>query len=126
MSSSCQLSSSKLGHSSATEERERHVDCVGYASNQLSSTSLSTSKGTLQVTSNLVKIIHEDEELHPPPLGANVLATSITAQLIDCSQCSDMIADLTEDIQLRDQAIRDLRAEIVNLKETMKTLQFGQ
>ncbi|KAJ5469288.1 hypothetical protein N7539_008906, partial [Penicillium diatomitis] len=120
MSSQCKLSSPQLGCSTAGA---RHVDWVNYGSNQFSSSSVSSSNGTLQVTSNIVKILHEDKDLSSSPLAANVLATSVTAQFVDCSQCSDTIADLTEDIQLRDQAIRDLRAEIVSLKEAMKTLQ---
>ena len=73
----------------------------------------------------IVKICEPDDQPSRPALRANVLTTSITAQVVHCSQCSETIADLTEDIQLRDQAIRDLRAEIVRLKESMKDLQDG-
>lgn len=73
----------------------------------------------------IVKIVKPDGESSKSALNASVLATSITAQVVNCSQCSETIADLTEDIQLRDQAIRDLRAEIVHLKEAMKGLRDG-
>jgi hypothetical protein len=72
----------------------------------------------------VVKFVEPDGEPSRPALRASVLATSITAQ-VNCPQCNDKISELTEDIQLRDQAIRDLRAEIVHLKENMKGLQDG-